>query len=311
MRLLSHIKPVLFILSIFPVCLHANVGGMSGSNSFTIAGGDSTNPTYKIVSASSFGSAVFQGTVSAVSNSDNNITFATDTDDNNDTVYPFFAAGSFDPDVMIPQASVNVSGGSVTGVTFSYGSMTVTDGFSTAPEIIISPSDGGGDNAEVTSTINGSGEITGFTVSSGGTSYTAADVTIVAGPHFARIIDESSAYYGRCFLINGNSQTKLTLDMSNLANGEATTLSTYFPVDTLVEVVPAATLGSIFGSYTLDDSNWNSATSWRGTTGSSVDWVYVYDPTLGGYTRYVHLSGGGRFGWYSRDKGSSVNVTTR
>jgi hypothetical protein len=306
MRLLSHIKPILLSLSMFPVCLHANVGGMSGSNSLTIAEGNSTNPTYKIVSASSFGPAVFQGTVSAVSNSDNNITFATDTDDNNDTVYPFFATGSFDPDVMIPQSSVTVAGGSVTGVTFSYGSMSVTDGFSSAPEIVISPSDGGGDNAEVTSTINGSGEITGFTVSSGGTSYTAADVTIVAGPHFARIIDESSAYYGRCFLITGNSQTKLTLDMSNLANGEATTLSTYFPVDTLVEVVPAATLGTIFGSYTLDDPNWNSATSWRGSTGSTVDWVYVYDPTLGGYTRYVHISGGGRFGWYSRDKGSSV-----
>ena len=306
MRLLSHIKPILLILFMFPVCLHANVGGMSGSNSFEIAEGNSTDPTYKIVSASSFGPAVFRGTVSAVSNSDNNITFATDTDDNNDTVNPFYAAGSFDPDVMIPQASVTVAGGSVTGVTFSYGGMTVTEGFSSAPEIIISPSDGGGDNAEVTSTINGSGEITGFTVSSGGTSYTAADITIVAGPHFARIIDESSSYYGRCFLITGNSQTKLTLDMSNLANGEPTTLSTYFPVDTLVEVVPAATLGSIFGSYTLDDSDWNSATSWRGSTGSSVDWVYVYDPTLGGYTRYVHISGGGRFGWYTRDKGASV-----
>ena len=144
MRLLSHIKPILFILSIFPVCLHANVGGMSGSNSFTIAGGDSTNPTYKIVSASSFGPAVFQGTVSAVSNSDHNITFTTSTDDNNDTVYPFYATGSFDPDVMIPQASVTVTSSSVSGVTFSYGSMTVTDGFSSAPEIIISPSDGMG-----------------------------------------------------------------------------------------------------------------------------------------------------------------------
>jgi hypothetical protein len=306
MRLLSHIKPLLLSLFMFPICLYANVGGMSGSNSVEIAGGDSTNPTYKIVSASSFGPAVFQGTVSAFSDSDKNITFATYTDDNNDTVYPFFAAGSFDLDVMIPQASVTVSSGSVTGVTFSYGSMSVTDGFSSAPEIIISPSDGGGDNAEVTSTINGSGEITGFTVSSGGSSYTSADITIVGGPHFARIIDESSAYYGRCFLITGNSQTKLTLDMNNTANGESTNVSNYFPVDTLVEVVPAATLGSIFGSYTLDDPNWNSASSWRGTTGSSVDWVYVYDPDLGGYSRYLHVSGGGRFGWYSRPKGSSV-----
>jgi hypothetical protein len=306
MRLLSHIKPILLNLFMIPVCLHANVGGMSGSNSFTIEGGNSTAPTYKIVSASSIGPAVFRGTVSALDSNDKNITFATYSDDNNDTIYPFFAAGSFDPDVMIPQVSATISGEIITAVTPSYGGMSVTEGFSSAPEIIISPSDGGGDNAEVTSTINGSGEITGFTVSSGGTSYTAADITIVAGPHFARIIDESSAYYGRCFLISGNSRTKLTLDMSNRADGEPSTASTYFPVGTLVEVVPAATLGSIFGSYTLDVSNWNSATSWRGTTGSSVDWVYVYDPTLGGYTRYVHISGGGRFGWYSRDKGASV-----
>jgi hypothetical protein len=309
MRFLRKIKLVVFFFTLSSLPLIANVGGMSGSNIFEIAGGNSTDPTYAIVSASSFGPAVFQGTVSAVSNSDNNITFATDTDDNNDTVYPFFATGSFDRDVMIPQASVTVSGGSVTGVTFSYGGMAVTDGFSSAPEIIISPSDGGGDNAEVTSTINGSGEITGFTVSSGGTDYNSSNsptITIVAGPHFARIIDENSTYYGRCFLITDNNRTTLTLDMSNLADGESTTLSTYFPVDTLVEVVPAATLGSIFGSYTLDDSDWNSATSWRGTTGDSVDWVYVYDPTLGGYTRYVHISGGGRFGWYTRDKGSSV-----
>ena len=316
MRLLSHIKPILLPLFMIPVCLHANVGGMSGSNSFTIEGGNSTAPIYKIVSASPFGPAVFQGTVSALDSNDKNITFATDTDDNNDTVYPFFAAGSFDPDVMIPQASCDFSSGSgsVTGVTFSYGGMSVTEGFSSAPEIIISPSDGGGDNAEVTSTINGSGEIIGFTVSSGGTSYTTApDITIVAGPHFARIIDESSAYYGRCFLISGNSRTKLTLDMSNLADGEPTTASTYFPVGTLVEVVPATTLGSIFGSYTLNVSNWGSATSFRRMNRTDVDWVYIYDPVFRGYSKYIHIDsgvGGSIYGWYSPDKGSSKRNNT-
>ena len=77
--------------------------------------------------------------------------------------------------------------------------------------------------------------------------------------------------------------------MSNLAQGESTNVSTYFPAGTLVEVVPAATLGNIFGSYWAV-SNWTSATSWRGTTGNTVDWVYVYDPSLGGYTKYLHIA---------------------
>jgi hypothetical protein len=305
MRLLSHIKPIFLTLLISSGYLHANVGGMSGSNIFTIDGGNSTAPTYKIVSASSFGPAVFQGTVTAVSGND--ITFATDTDDNNDTVYPFFAAGSFDLDVMIPQVSATISDESITAVTPSYGGMAVTDGFSSAPEIIVSPSDEGGDSAEVTSTINGSGEITSFTVTSGGSDYSAADITVVAGPHFARIIDQASSYYGRCFLITNNSRTELTLDMSNLANGESTSLSTYFPVDTLVEVVPAATLGSIFGSFSVDVSNWTSADSFADLfEENDADWVYVYDPDLGGYTRYIHISGGGLFGWYALEKGYGV-----
>jgi hypothetical protein len=93
--------------------------------------------------------------------------------------------------------------------------------------------------------------------------------------------------------------------MSNLAQGESTNVSTYFPAGTLVEVVPAATLGNIFGSYWAV-SNWTSATGWRGTTGNTVDWVYVYDPSLGGYTKYLHIAGGGLYGWYSRDKGYGV-----
>lgn len=310
MKLLSKIKPTLSLLTISCTPLIANVGGMSGSNIFTIAEGNSTAPTYKIVSASSFGTAVFQGTVSAVSNSDKNITFDSYEDENNVTLYPFFAAGSFDLNVMIPQVSATVTSGSVSGVSFSnshYGTIFSSSyGFSSAPEIIISPSDGGGDNAEVTANIDGNGEITSFSLVSGGTGYTAADVTIVAGPHFARIVDPTSQYYGRCFLITDNSRNNLTLDMSNLANGESTSLSTYFPVDTLVEVVPAATLGSVFGSFSVNDSDWGSSSSWRGMNRANVDWVYVYDPTLAGYTKYVHLSGGTRYGWYTRDKGSSV-----
>ena len=292
--------------------LHASVGGVSGSNVFTIADGNYSEPTYKIVSAATLGDSVFSGSVASSSNSDQNITFSTGTDENNATTYPFFAAGAFKPDVQLPESNFTVSingDGNITAVsTPTYRSNFDTSGvgFDSAPEIIVSPSDGGGDTASITAAIDSNGKISGFTVVSGGTGYTtAAELTVVGGPHFARIASEDSTYYGRCFLITNNSRTNLTLDMSNLAQGESTNISTYFPAGTLVEVVRAATLGEIFGSY-WPVGNWTSATGWRGTTANTVDWVYVYDPSLGGYTKYLHIAGGGLYGWYSRDKGYGV-----
>ena len=292
--------------------LHASVGGVSGSNVFTIADGNYSEPTYKIVSAATLGDSVFSGSVASSSNSDQNITFSTGTDENNATTYPFFAAGAFKPDVQLPESNFTVSingDGNITAVsTPTYRSNFDTSGvgFDSAPEIIVSPSDGGGDTASITAAIDSNGKVSGFTVVSGGTGYTtAAELTVVGGPHFARIASEDSTYYGRCFLITNNSRTNLTLDMSNLAQGESTNISTYFPAGTLVEVVRAATLGEIFGSY-WPVGNWTSATGWRGTTGNTVDWVYVYDPSLGGYTKYLHIAGGGLYGWYSRDKGYGV-----
>ena len=287
--------------------LHASVGGVSGTSIFTVEDGNSSAPKYKIVSASSLGDAIFTGVVSSSSNADKNITFSTGTDENNATTYPFFAAGSFDPDVQLPENnfSITITSNVVTAISApTYRGMFSTSGvgFTNAPEVILSPSDGGGDTATATSTIDSDGKITGFTVTSGGTEYTSApDVSVVGGPHFARVADESSQYYGRCFLITGNSRTNLTLDMSNLADGESTNVSTYFPNDTTVEVIPATTLGTIFGSYWAP-TNWGSATSWRGMTASTVDWVYVYDPALGGYTKYLHIAGSSLYGWYSRDK---------
>ena len=313
------VKLSLFLFSfifIIPSFLTASVGGVSGSNIFTLTGGSNSSPSYKIVSAGSLEDPIFVGTVSSLSDSDKNITFSTGIDENNNTTYPFFAAGSFDPDVQIPILTATVASNAVSSISVDYRSMfdfpsTITQvGFSNAPEIIISPSDGGGETATATSTIT-SGEITGITVTSGGTSYaTAPDVTVVAGPHFARVADETSQYYGRCFLISNNSRENLTLDMSNLANGESTNVSTYFPAGTAVEVIPAATLGTIFGSY-YAPTNWHSASNWRDTTGDDVDWVYVYDPSLGGYTKYVHIAGGNLFGWYTRDKraGTKCNNT--
>ena len=79
-----------FIIALSVSCfssfaLNANVGGVSGSNVFTIASGTYSEPTYKIVSAATLGNSVFSGSVASSSNSDQNITFSTGTDENNAT----------------------------------------------------------------------------------------------------------------------------------------------------------------------------------------------------------------------------------
>ena len=73
--------------------------------------------------------------------------------------------------------------------------------------------------------------------------------------------DETSQYYGRCFLITNNSRTTLTLDMSNSADEK---VQMFLPISldgTSVEVIPAATLGTIF-ELTMHPQI-GSATSWR------------------------------------------------
>ena len=186
-------------------------------------------------------------------------------------------------------------------------------GFTNAPELVFSPSDGGGTTATATATINGNGEITGVTVTDGGTAYTSApDIAVVAGPHFVRIVDSSSNYYGRLFLIENNSQTSLKLDFSSasVVNGETASASTFFSSGTLVEVVPAATLSSIFGVGGSLLSGLVSSNSWDNP--DNADWIYLYNPGTG-YSRYFHVDfTGHRFlssktGWYEQGSSTSNN----
>ena len=165
--------------------------------------------------------------------------------------------------------------------------------------------------AEATSTLT-SGEITSITITSGGSDYSSApEAKVIGGPHLLRITDTSSNYYGRVFLINNNTQTNLDLDFSILAEGESGNTSTFFSAGISVEVVPATTLGNIFGitaggSGTLP-SNWSTASSLRDT--ASSDWVYIWDPSLGGYSLYHYVYGTSRIadGWY----GSSTRSTPK
>lgn len=294
--------------------LLGSVGAVSGSNQFSVSSDGSTT-TWKIVSASITGAPVFSGAVNSVT--DSNISFVTGVDDTNATTYPFFAAGSFIKSIQVPViTSTTPSSGAIpddfSSSNISYGSGFRSDltGFTNAPEIIISPSDGGGTTATATATLT-AGEITGITVTDGGTEYTSTpEISVVGGPHFVRIVDENSNHYGRVFLIENNSLTSLKLYFSGstVVDGETQSASTFFSQGTLIEVVPAATIGSIFGSYTpiagiVSSDSYNNP--------SDADWIYLW--TGNGYKNYFHVDfTGHRFlstksGWYGQ--GSSALAT--
>ena len=107
----------------------AQVGAIAGSNIFTVSGGSASAPTYKIVSASTVGDAVYSGVVDSVVDGDT-LSFATSTDEDNNTVYPFFAAGAFNKDVQVPELTASISSGAVSGISISYG----TDGFQSSEQ---------------------------------------------------------------------------------------------------------------------------------------------------------------------------------
>lgn len=280
----------------------AQVGAIAGSNLISISQGTTSAPTYKIVSASTIGDAVFSGFVDAVDDSDT-LSFATSTDDDNNTVYPFFAAGAFNKDTQVPVLTTTVSGTAVSGISVSYGTdgyQSALTGFTNPPQILISS--GTDDNISTASANLSSGEITSISITNGGSGYSGGgdvpEAIVIGGPHLLRIVDTSSSHYGRVFLITNNTQTTLDLDFSILANGETATASNFFSAGIAVEVVKAPTLGNIFGISSLP-TNWSTATSLRNI--NSADWVYIWDPSRGGYSTMFFVNdgaGGLANGWY-------------
>ena len=97
----------------------------------------------------------------------------------------------------------------------------------------------------------------------------------------------------------------MNIDRSRLANGESTNISTYFPDGTQIEIIPAATLGSLFGTLLHQiPANWSTGLP------SSADWIYIWDVLYGGYRPYfflgkTHESYGYGQGWYSKDSTSA------
>ena len=227
--------------------------GLVGTSSFQVSGGNSTNPTYYIASAPISADSVYTGTVSSTDDANAYLLFDTETNASGTVFYPFNGDSVFKPDVQIPEINASISGGELSSVTATYHTATFSSSktkFGDAPEIVFYDADFN-ESAEVTAAIT-SGQITSFSIDNNGSGYQSApEVKVIAGPHFVKISDNNNPYNGRVFLITDNNKTRLNIDRSRLANGESTNISTYFPDGTQIEIIPAATLGSLSGlSYT-------------------------------------------------------------
>ena len=287
------------LLSIVPKCF-----GQVGTTSFTVEEGNATNPTYYIASAPLSTDVVFTGQVSGFNNSNNCISFDTDTNSSGAIIYPFHGDNVFLNDVQIPEITVTVTSGQVvtTSVTyFDTGFDTNKPGFTDAPEIVLYDAEFE-QSAELNASIDSaSGELTGINIVDAGQGYTSAPkVRVVAGPHFVKITDSASPYKGRVFLISDNNKTHLTLDMSRIAQDESDDVGKFFPVGTQVEIIPASTLGSLFG---VDHESSSFPENWQTghPKGADTDLIYLWDVAAGlinvDYSFHIDLSLSR--GWYT------------
>lgn len=270
------------------LCSAPNVAGVSGSISKTIAAASESSPKYAVVSAGVTGDGVFTGQVASVSST--TISFESSTDTSETIVNPF-VSGVFNSAVKSPILSPSLSGAGVGSIAITYAG----SGFSTAPEIVIEYPTTGDDQATATASINGSGEISSISITNAGSGYSSAPTaTAVGGPHFVKLTESGDDDEGRVFLITDNNATRLTLDISKLAAGES--LPNILQADYSIDVVPAPTLGSVFGETSseidLNPSNSNGSAS-------GADFVYLYNGFQ--YVPYAFMpAGSGRTeGWYS------------
>ena len=210
------------------LCSAPNVAGISGSIQKTIvntASNPAKAPVFTVVSAGVAGDAVFSGQLSSVTST--TINFESSSDTSETTVNPFIS-GVFNSSVKSPILTPSLSGAGVGSIAITYAG----SGFSTAPEIIIEYPTTGDDQATATASINGSGEISGISITNAGSGYSSAPTaTVVGGPHFVKLTELGDDDEGRVFLITDNNATRLTLDITRLANGETlqNVLQTEYP----------------------------------------------------------------------------------
>ena len=151
------------------LCSAPNVAGISGSIQKTISNTMLQDPAKAPVLQWSVqelsGDAVFTGQVCQC-NFDNNISFESSTDSSEATVNPLYQVCLISS-VKTPILTSSLSGAGVGSIPITYAGT----GFSTAPEIIIDYPTTGDDQATATASINGSGAISGISITTAGSGY--------------------------------------------------------------------------------------------------------------------------------------------
>ena len=289
-----------------------NASGLVGTSSFEVVGGNSTNPNYYIASVPISEDTVYAGTVASSDDSNGYILFDSETNASGAVSYPFFGNSVFVPGIQIPKMSAWVDSNgqidsNISAVYANHTFISSKDKFTPGhpPEVIIYDADYN-ESAVAVAGINSSGQLNDLNVTSAGSGYQSnPKVKVIAGAHFVKITDSNNPYNGRVFLIKDNNKTRLNLDLSRLGTGESTNVSNYFPNGTQVEIVPAATLGSLFGKLLSElPLNWSSGLP------TAADWIYIWDVIYGGYKPYFflgtsHESYNYGQGWYSKDSTSA------
>ena len=290
------------------LCTHSLIAssqssGFSGSTTLTIDAGNSVTPKYYIANAGLSSEPIYTGLVAAVHDNNNSLTFLSEQNSTLD-LNPPFVQGAFNKDILLPRITVGRSGTSVNSVIVDYlGSYSDSrNGFVAlpyAPQILIDAPDGDGESAVLTSSVDANGKLSATVPSgSGGSGYnTDPKATIVAGPHFIKITDTTSAHYGRVFLIQ-NSDTNNTIsfgtnliDTQRLSHSEASSspdIDDFFDVNMSIEIYPAQTLGSFFGLDIADlPTNWeHSDNKDDNNSNKSPTLVYFWNNDLWGFETY-------------------------
>ena len=292
--------PILLLTLSIPVFMHAgkNVGAVSGSMETVIQAGTTSSPSYAVVSAGITADPIYTGQVESTPTT-TTVYFESSSDSSEATVNPFIS-GVFNSAVKTPILTATKNdGGAVNNIEITYAG----SGFSATPEIVIDFPTEGDDQAFAYCTLNGSGGIASVvlkdennnTVSTSGNGYDAApSVSVVGGPHFLKLTESGDDDEGRVFLITDNNATRLTLDISSLVASE--TLDDILQDDFSVEVVPATTLGSVFGT-TVAECDLKEGLP------ASSDYVYLWNSSRQFYVpHYFRSPGTGAYpvGWYNR-----------
>ena len=251
------------------------VGELSGAIGVTLESGSPDVPFYKIAAASLKSEAAFRGQIEGVT--DNNVTFyrLPDLLDPTKKASPF-AHGMFS--TSRARATAVVHDGNVTAIIIDSPGF----GYLNPPEVRIHPPNNGTDitadaiNATAIAEINGS-RVTSITITNGGSGFDANStpyVEIEGGPHFLRLVEEGDPEEGRFFHITSNSGDQIAL-----ANPLDSNLTQILRPNSLVEITPAWTLGSLFGytSPLIQDGNETTA-----------DHIHLRDGNATGYHAYYH-----------------------